>query len=128
LLLLGFPLFNYVHRDFMDKVLLLYTYAIVDANDNHVPMFNGGFVVLAAIYQALCDALMRTNKNSNLTGCPLLLLLWSYKRVYVGRSDVDHSPYEKGMYGEGGDDGPTMGTLWCNHVVRYFPNMLKYIV
>jgi hypothetical protein len=53
LLLMGFPLFNYVHRDFMDKVLLLYTYAIVDANDNHVTMFNGGFAVLAAIYQML---------------------------------------------------------------------------
>ena len=44
---------------------------------------------------------------------PLLLQLWSYKRLAVGRSIVSHEPYHEAMYGDEEDDRPTMGTL-CN--------------
>jgi hypothetical protein len=40
---------------------------------------------------------------------------------------VDHSRYEE-LYGDGGDDTPTMGTLSCNRVVISFSNKVKYIM
>jgi hypothetical protein len=36
LLLLGFVLFNNAHGDIVDKVLLPYTHAIMDADANHI--------------------------------------------------------------------------------------------
>ncbi len=51
------------------------------------------------------------NENAVLTGCPLLLQLWAYKRFAVGRPIIDHNPYELDFYDEFEDDRPTMGTL-----------------
>src|SRR6185503_16793264 len=53
-----------------------------------------------------------------LAGCPILLQLWSYERIAIGRPLVDHSPYELDMYGDTEDDRPTMLTLWYARQVR----------
>jgi hypothetical protein len=48
--------------------------------------------------------------------------------VYDGRPEVDQSSYEEDLYGEAADDGPTIVTVWCNHVKRSYPNLSKCIV
>ncbi|WVZ91999.1 hypothetical protein U9M48_038098 [Paspalum notatum var. saurae] len=68
--------------------------------------------VLAATYRGLCDACSKDESNARFQGCALLLQLWSYERLAVGRPIVDHRGYEAQYYGQHDDDGPTMGTLW----------------
>ena len=57
------------------------------------------------------DGCMKTHGNAILAGCPLLLQLWSYERLAVGRPMVSHEPYHGGMYGDEEDERPTMGTI-----------------
>ena len=63
---------------------------------------------------------MKTHGNAILAGCPLLLQLWSYERLAVGRPLVSHEPYHGGMYGEEEDERPTMGTIWIWRQVRSY--------
>ena len=55
---------------------------------------------------------MKSHGNAILAGCPLLLQLWSYERLAIGRPIVSHEPYHEAMYDDEEDDRPTMGTLW----------------
>ena len=71
-----------------------------------------------ATYRGLCDGCMKTHGNAILAGCPLLLQLWSYERLAVGRPIVSHEPYHEAMYDDEEDDRPTMGTLWNWRQVR----------
>ncbi|WVZ90776.1 hypothetical protein U9M48_037044 [Paspalum notatum var. saurae] len=81
-----------------------------------VPLWSWGSAVLAATYRGLCDACSKDESNTRFQGCALLLQLWSYERLAVGRPIVDHRGYEAQYYGQHDDDGPTMGTLWvCPH-------------
>ena len=73
---------------------------------------------LAATYRGLCKASVQNKHNAIFTGCPILLQLWSYERIAIGRPIIDHSPYEPDMYGDTDDDRPTMGTLWYARQVR----------
>ena len=63
-----------------------------------------------------CGSLSHNYKS--VAGCPLLLQLWSYERLAVGRPLVSHEPYHGGMYGEEEDERPTMGTIWIWRQVR----------
>ena len=74
-------------------------------------MYSWGSAVLAATYCGLCDACQKSEENAVLTGCPLLLQLWSYERIAIGRPIVDQSPYGLDMYGDLLAEGPTMGSL-----------------
>ena len=107
----------------VDKVLIHYATAIADAEgEDDVVMYSWGSAVLAATYHGLCEACTKTDANGLLTGCPLLLQLWSYERIAIGRPLLEMSPYEDGLYVDGEDDqGPTMGTLWlCGREVRLY--------
>ncbi|WVZ71563.1 LOW QUALITY PROTEIN: hypothetical protein U9M48_020137 [Paspalum notatum var. saurae] len=75
------------------------------------PFGVGVRVCPAATYRGLCDA-RKDESNARFRGCTLLLRLWSYERLAVGRPIVDHRGYEAQYYGQHDDDGPTMGTLW----------------
>ncbi|WVZ59611.1 hypothetical protein U9M48_009728 [Paspalum notatum var. saurae] len=77
-----------------------------------VPLWSWGSAVPAATYRGLCDACSKDESNAMFQGCALLLQLWSYERLAVGRPIVDHRGYEAQYYGQHDDDGPTMGTLW----------------
>ena len=63
---------------------------------------------------------MKTHGNAILAGCPLLLQLWSYERLAVGRPMVSHEPYHGAMYGDEEDERPTMGTIWIWRQVRSY--------
>ena len=110
--LFGYIMFNNTHGNTVDKILLPYAWAIADADEDDVPTWSWGSAVLAATYHGLCDGCMKTTEGAIITGCPLLLQLWSYERIAIARPLIDLSPYAQGMYGDLDDDRPTMGTIW----------------
>jgi hypothetical protein len=116
--LFGTTMFNNTHGASVDKVLGVYAQEIADAAPGEVPQYSWGSAVLAATYRGLCDACQKTDEGAVLTGCPLLLQLWSYERIAIGRPIVDLSPYGQDMYGDLLAEGPTMGSLWATREVH----------
>lgn len=110
--LFGYIMFNNSHGVCVDRILGVYAREIADADEGAVPVYAWGSAVLACTYRALCDACTKTEPNSIFTGCPILLQLWSYERIAIGRPLMDHSEYGDEYYGEFAEDAPTMGTLW----------------
>ena len=121
--LFGWVLFTTSHGNSVDARLIAYARAIADGEPHQV---SWGSAVLAATYRALCDACTRVKANSILTGCPLLLQLWSFERLSLGRPVLDDmGPYGPEMYPGGDVDRPTMGSIWCRRrvsiiTVNYF--------
>ena len=105
--LFGYIMFNNTHGNSVDRILLPYAREIADAVED-VPPYSWGSAVIAATYHGLCDGYRKTQRDAILSGCPLLLQLWSYERLAVGWPFVSH----EAMYGDEEDDRPTMGTLW----------------
>ena len=117
--LFGWVLFTSTHQDTVDKHLVLIAQQIADADVEQMPQYSWGSAVLACTYRALCDACTRRSSAGSLTGCPLLLMLWSCERFDIGRPALRrYEPYDETMYHEDEDDGPTMGTIWCKGEVR----------
>ena len=81
-------------------------------------------VVLAATYRGLCKASVQNKHNAILTGCLILLQLWSYERITIGRPLVDHSPYELDMNGDTEDVRPPWGL--SGTLVRYGNDCYSY--
>ena len=75
-----------------------YAQEIAEAAVEEMPQYSWGSAVLAATYRGLCKASVHNKHNAILTGCPILLQLWSYERIVIGRPIIDHSPYELDMY------------------------------
>jgi len=117
--LFGYIMFNNSHGAYVDRVLVPYAQEIAEAAVEEMPQYSWGSAVLAATYRGLCKASVQNKHNAILTGCPILLQLWSYERIAIGRPLVDHSPYELDMYGDTEDDRPTMGTLWYARQKRW---------
>ena len=115
--LFGYIMFNNTHGNSVDRILLPYAREIADG-DEDIPPYGWGEAVLAATYRGLCDGCRKTHGNAILAGCPLLLQLWSYERLAVGRPIVSDELYHEAMYGDEEDDMPTMGTLWIWRQVR----------
>jgi Plant mobile domain len=126
--LFGFILFNNSRGNSVDRVLIPYAREIADSADDHVPRRSWGPAVLAATYRALCDACVATGDEPVLKGCPLLLQLWAYERLAVGRPLVREEPYPAEFYGDLDDDRPTMGTHWCRRSVRHPPFQLLFLI
>ena len=112
--LLGNIMFCNGHGNSVDKILLVYAREIADAEDEEdVPFWSWGSAVLAATYHGLCEACTKTETNAMIMGCPLLLMLWAYERIAVGRPLVSLAPYELALYEDHHEDTwPTMGTIW----------------
>jgi Plant mobile domain len=115
----------------VDPILLHYAREIADAEENQVPVWSWGSAVLAATYRGLCDASVSTRPNPTLKGCPLLLQLWAYERIAVGRPRAPIMAYGPEFYGPRfqdhgfSDDGPTMASHWIAREVReYNPSCL----
>ena len=121
--LFGYVMFNNGHGNSVDKILIPYAQEIADTEPGgDVPVWSWGSAVLAATYHGLCEGCRKTEENGILAGCPLLLQLWAYERLAVGRPMVDLSPYEEGYYeSRNEDEMPTMGTLWLSsRTVRWY--------
>jgi hypothetical protein len=121
--LFGSIMFCNGHGNSVDKILLVYAREIADAQaEEDVPTWSWGAAVLACTYHGLCEACVKTEPNGLITGCSLLLQLWAYERIAVGRLVVSLEPYEEELYEDGYDDSwPTMGTIWMRpRSVRFF--------
>ena len=116
--LFGYIIFNNSHGAYVDRVLVPYTQEIAEAVVEEISQYSWGSAVLAATYRGLYKASVQNKHSAILTGCLILLQLWSYERIAIGRPIIDHSPYEPDMYGDTEDDRPTMGTLWYARQVR----------
>ena len=101
-----------------------YAQEIADADDDTIPLYSWGSAVLACTYRRLYKASRQNDRNIVLTGCPILLQLWSYERIAIDRPIIDQSPYTPDMYGDTEDDRPTMGTLWYSR--QYGPDKNLY--
>jgi hypothetical protein len=73
----------------VSRFLIPHTRRIADAIVEEMPQINRGAAVLAAAYKGLCTGCTKTGNQSILLRCPLLLHLWSYERLPVGRPSVD---------------------------------------
>jgi hypothetical protein len=116
--LFGYVMFNNAHGTSVDKVLIPYAQEIAEPDEEAIMLRSWGSAVLAATYHGLCVACKKTDANALLTGCPLLLQLWSYERFSIGRPVVEHPFYDHGDYGEEEDERPTMATVWMSREVR----------
>jgi hypothetical protein len=117
--LFGWTMFTSSQGNVVSKYLIYFAQQIADAPLGDVPQFSWASAVLANMYRGLCDACTRTDPHSILSGCPLLLQLWSYSHFYVGRPQMDFSPFPLAtFYGDSEVDAPTAGTVWCRRRVR----------
>ena len=91
------------------------------------PVVQLGFVVLVMAYKGLRQDCTKMESNPVLSVFPLLLQLWSYEWYSIGWLVMDHALFDSTLDGE---DGPTMGSLWCRrwvislamHVYELFNN------
>jgi Plant mobile domain len=115
--LFGYVMFTNAQGTSVDKVLLPYAQEIADGGEEDIMLRSWGSAVLAATYHGLCVACRKRDENALLTGCPLLLQLWSYERFSIGRPIINHSPYDYSHYGQEEDERPTMATIWMSREV-----------
>lgn len=89
-----------------------------------------GSAVLAATYRGMCRGCQLTGAKAGLLGCPLLLQLWSWERLPIGRPDVvveDAYPMAQQFDAEF-IDMPTFGTVWTRRkvcILFYLMHSLK---
>nr|ABF95509.1 transposon protein, putative, Mutator sub-class [Oryza sativa Japonica Group] len=117
--LFGWVMFTSTHGHAVDFRLVHYARSIADAQPQDVPQWSWGSAVLAATYRALCEACTKTDAGAIIAGCPMLLQLWAAERFAIGRPVVDSAPYGVGRSAQWPEDGPTMGTYWCQRGRRY---------
>ena len=113
----GYIMFNNTHGNSVDRILLPYAREIADAEDD-IPPYSWRLAVLAATYRGLCDGCSKIDGEAILSGCPLLLQIWSYERIAVGRPIMSQEPYHDIVYGDDKEGWPMMGTLWNWRQVR----------
>jgi hypothetical protein len=117
--LFGWVLFCSSDGHVVHKTLIPYAQRIADAAPGEVPQWSWGSAVLAATYRGLCQACCKTDPDGILTGCGLLLQLWSYERFAIARPAINLDSYEEDLYGADPEDAPTMGSLWCGRRVSH---------
>ena len=123
--LFGYIMFNNTHGNSVDRILLPYAQEIADG-DEDVPPYSWGEAILAATYRGLCDGCMKTHGNAILSGYPLLLQLWSYERLAVGRPLSATSLTTEACTAT----RRTRGPLWelSGSGVRYVSNKSNFVI
>ena len=118
--LFGWVMFLGSHGDSVDKHYVRYAHEVANMEIDEIPSYAWGPAVLCVTYRALCDACHRIQDNSILSGCPLLLQLWSFERFQIGRPQLDLRAYTITLYVAADEvDRPTMGTVWCRRRVSF---------
>ena len=103
--------------------------AKAESSEDIVPR-SFGSAVLAGTYRALCTTCRKNKDSSSILGCPLLLHLWSWERLPVGRPDIDaQTPWEDYRLIDANDvDLPTVGTMWARREVRMYHIRTYYLI
>jgi len=78
-----------------------------------------GSAVLAGTYRAMCNACTKNKDTSSILGCPLLLHLWSWERLPIGRPDVDAMRPWDSRIDAYNDEVPTVGSVWTRRQVNF---------
>ena len=117
--LFGWVMFTGSHRNTVDARLIPLARQIAERNIAPSTQFSWGSAVLAATYRGFCNACIKTGQREAIfTGCPLLVMLWSYERFSFGRPYMSVAVAHKDDYTDAVDDRPTFGTRWCYGPVR----------
>ncbi|XP_062232903.1 protein MAIN-LIKE 2-like [Phragmites australis] len=66
-------MFTETNGNTVSRTIIPYARDVTDADLREVPQYSWGFVVLVAMYCSLCDTCTKTDNNSVIIGCPLLL-------------------------------------------------------
>ena len=121
--LFGKVMFTETHVDTISARFIPIAREIAEAEscDDIVPR-SFGSAVLASTYRALCTTCTKNKESSSILGCPLLLHLWSWERLPVGRPDIDgQTPWDEYRLIDANDvDLPTVGTVWARREVRLY--------
>ena len=121
--LFGRVLFTTPHGDTIDARWIAVAREITDAqHPGEVTPRSWGSAVLAHTVRALSTACFKAEGRPTLTGCPLLLQLWCYERLPIGRPYINAGePYGTDFYPDRGAlelfGGPTFGSLWTRRQV-----------
>lgn len=117
--LFGKVMFTETHVDTISARFISMAREIADAqNPADIVPRSFGSAVLAATYRALCVACMKNKDSSSILGCPLLLHLWSWERLPIGRPDVDaRTPWDYPLIDPNLVDLPTFGTMCARREV-----------
>ena len=59
-----------------------YNFLQNDVLMHFIALYSWGSAILACTYHGLCKASRQNDRNAVLTGCPILLQLWSYEDSY----------------------------------------------
>ncbi|KAK1661848.1 hypothetical protein QYE76_050007 [Lolium multiflorum] len=89
------------------------------ADLENIGSYSWGSATLAYLYRAMCDACRRQSEQGNLTGCLLLLQLWSWERFPIGRPDMVKLKYPNVEELEDERDRPAVGLRWVVGVCTY---------
>src|SRR5664279_3647940 len=120
--LFGKVMFTETHADTISARFISMAREIAEAQNlaDIVPR-SFGSAVLAATYRAMCTACTKNKETSLILGCPLLLHLWSWERLPIGRPDVDaQSPWEYGLIDANVVDLPTVGSMLARREVNLY--------
>ena len=121
--LFGRVLFTTPHGDTIDARWIALAREITDAqNPGQVAPRSWGSAVLGHTFRALSTVCYKAEGRPTLSGCPLLLQLWCYERLPIGRPYVNAGePYGADFYPDRGAleflGGPTFGSLWTRRQV-----------
>jgi hypothetical protein len=117
----GWVMFTSGHGNTVDARMINLARFIAQGNIQSFPQWSWGSAVLAATYRGLCEACTKTSfKQPVFTGCPLLVMLWSYERLPLGRPYMTAPVADSSLFGNSTDDRPTYGMRWCWGPVRIF--------
>lgn len=123
--LLGKVMFTETHGSTISRRFIPIALEIANATTQaDITRRSWGSAVLAGTYRALCNACTLTSQNSGLLGCPLLLQLWSWERIPIGRPKLEGGfTYDlNAILDADYIDMPTCGTLWTRReVCMIFP-------
>jgi hypothetical protein len=105
-----------IPRDLVSRFLIPRAQAIVDTPRARSPDELGSRYFGGDIRDLCACVTKGTSSEGILLGYPLLLHLWSYECLPVGRPYVIRDPYDLLPPGHDPTDRPTMGSLWCRPV------------
>ena len=109
-------MFTSSHGDSVEPRLIKYAMDIAYSKIEDIKEISYGSAVLAGLYRANCDSCFRIGKKSNYVGCPLLLNLWIYEYLPVGRPMETCFKHEDNVYKDD-VDAPTVGSYWTKSQV-----------
>jgi hypothetical protein len=84
--LFGWVMFTSGHGNTVDARMINLARFIAQGNIQNFSQWSWGLAVLVATYRGLCEACIKTSfKQPVFTGCPLLVMLWSYEHFPLER-------------------------------------------